>query len=557
MSLLKVHGVRLTWLEHKSWGIYASTTQSTTWERHQHDSHSAKLFQNKEIRIEEKPPKKGLYSNEGLLPAGISLNTNSTPTRPQAILNHGNLATTSCWIFLWMLRKCWSRTIGQVFPLLIIWQLASTCITTLWKAHWIYLWKSSLINRWRRVASDIPQALPSPKLSQSSDYEEVRLSIIHENCTAIVNRSFCKKRLLEDNLERLKCYSRTFLLKTECCAGNDRVMHIFEASEDAPARAEPASKASPLQQQMSNPPKEQHPEPVDFETPSSSEQQRTSGQPSRRSPERGEAAGTASREDSQPQPLKSATASSGEENNFLHCGFISLAESITLRSAFLSAIFTAFMMTGCFPLISAIWISLGLSFMPWSLAIRDCFASWPEWSPCRLRCHAHECLGLLISIETADWHHWSILHAGNQSFTPKASPEQSQGGMSSDQQNADAGAISKAVDTAPGLSAWRTSSNDVPQESLGRSTEHSTSREDAEKSFTQASLTKLTVKDLRGLSKERGLPQKRLKAELVQAILSWQESQWDSSSCQTTGRRALFQVGNRIHKRFSCSDPLG
>lgn len=97
--------------------------------------------------------------------------------------------------------------------------------------------------------------------------------------------------------------------------------------------------------------------------------------------------------------------------------------------------------------------------------------------------------------------------------------------MSSDQQNADAGAISKAVDTAPGLSAWRTSSNDVPQESLGRSTEHSTSREDAEKSFTQASLTKLTVKDLRGLSKERGLPQKRLKAELVQAILSWQESQ--------------------------------
>ena len=42
--------------------------------------------------------------------------------------------------------------------------------------------------------------------------------------------------------------------------------------------------------------------------------------------------------------------------------------------------------------------------------------------------------------------------------------------------------------------------------------------------FTQPSLQKLTVKDLKTLCKERSLPQNKLKAGLVQSLLEWQAS---------------------------------
>ena len=53
------------------------------------------------------------------------------------------------------------------------------------------------------------------------------------------------------------------------------------------------------------------------------------------------------------------------------------------------------------------------------------------------------------------------------------------------------------------------------------STKPQASKGSKEEDLTAPSLKKKTVKDLRALLKERGLPSKGLKSELVQALLDW------------------------------------
>lgn len=43
--------------------------------------------------------------------------------------------------------------------------------------------------------------------------------------------------------------------------------------------------------------------------------------------------------------------------------------------------------------------------------------------------------------------------------------------------------------------------------------------------WTESNLKKKTVKELKALLKEQGLPQKGLKAELIQSLLNWQHEE--------------------------------